>query len=330
MGDAPGEYLQRYGLDAGATGPCGARRGGDAPGTDEPRRRDRRPIADDPERSLITLQVEMGVAVRMACLELLVGAYLSGSDSTGASPATLRTKQLPPDAAAMNRAERLIDAVETLYRQAVEGAPGSRSERSSACRPGALDSCGSRDSTRRARSSGCCRRRAELLRASCRERKPSHETGGLRRSRSLCGLLRLRAAFWPASVDEWQRRRAAGRLRPITGGGGLRPSTGGRGGERMATCWSAARGRDRAGGPPRPTSACELGLVERKASRLAGIHRSRRTADERSNRHPSACRRRHLHPLVDAGVELVGGDILRRDRPGIGPVAGKRKRSARF
>jgi aspartate carbamoyltransferase catalytic subunit len=31
-------------------------------------------VADDPERSLITLQVEMGVAVRMACLELLVGA----------------------------------------------------------------------------------------------------------------------------------------------------------------------------------------------------------------------------------------------------------------
>jgi aspartate carbamoyltransferase catalytic subunit len=30
-------------------------------------------IADDPERSLITLQVEMGVATRMACLELVVG-----------------------------------------------------------------------------------------------------------------------------------------------------------------------------------------------------------------------------------------------------------------
>ena len=30
-------------------------------------------IADDPERSLITLQVEMGVAVRMACLEMLIG-----------------------------------------------------------------------------------------------------------------------------------------------------------------------------------------------------------------------------------------------------------------
>ena len=29
-------------------------------------------LADDPERSLITLQVEMGVAVRMACLELLL------------------------------------------------------------------------------------------------------------------------------------------------------------------------------------------------------------------------------------------------------------------
>ncbi|HEX4800065.1 MAG TPA: aspartate carbamoyltransferase catalytic subunit, partial [Sphingomicrobium sp.] len=29
-------------------------------------------IADNPQRSLITLQVEMGVAVRMACLEMLV------------------------------------------------------------------------------------------------------------------------------------------------------------------------------------------------------------------------------------------------------------------
>jgi aspartate carbamoyltransferase catalytic subunit len=30
-------------------------------------------VADDPQRSLITLQVETGVAVRMACLELLAG-----------------------------------------------------------------------------------------------------------------------------------------------------------------------------------------------------------------------------------------------------------------
>ena len=29
-------------------------------------------LADDPERSLILLQVELGVAVRMACLELLM------------------------------------------------------------------------------------------------------------------------------------------------------------------------------------------------------------------------------------------------------------------
>jgi aspartate carbamoyltransferase catalytic subunit len=29
-------------------------------------------IADDPSRSLITAQVEMGVAARMACLELLL------------------------------------------------------------------------------------------------------------------------------------------------------------------------------------------------------------------------------------------------------------------
>jgi aspartate carbamoyltransferase catalytic subunit len=30
-------------------------------------------VADDSERSLIPLQVEMGVAIRMACLEYLVG-----------------------------------------------------------------------------------------------------------------------------------------------------------------------------------------------------------------------------------------------------------------
>jgi aspartate carbamoyltransferase catalytic subunit len=29
-------------------------------------------IADNPQRSLVTLQVEMGVAVRMACLEMLM------------------------------------------------------------------------------------------------------------------------------------------------------------------------------------------------------------------------------------------------------------------
>ena len=31
-------------------------------------------VADDPDRSLIALQVEMGVAVRMACLEQVIAA----------------------------------------------------------------------------------------------------------------------------------------------------------------------------------------------------------------------------------------------------------------
>ena len=72
LGDAPGEYLSRYGLtrerlataspDAAVMHPGPMNRGVEI--EDE--------IADDPERSLITLQVEMGVAVRMACLELVL------------------------------------------------------------------------------------------------------------------------------------------------------------------------------------------------------------------------------------------------------------------
>ena len=42
LGDAPGEYLRRYGLTARAAGARGARRGRDASRADEPRRRDRR------------------------------------------------------------------------------------------------------------------------------------------------------------------------------------------------------------------------------------------------------------------------------------------------
>lgn len=71
LGDGPGEYLARYGLTAGrlrraATGvaimhPGPINRGVEIEGD----------LADDPDRSLITLQVEMGVAVRMACLDLL-------------------------------------------------------------------------------------------------------------------------------------------------------------------------------------------------------------------------------------------------------------------
>ena len=69
--DAPGEYLAAYGLteDRFATAAPGAvvmhpgpiNRGVEIDGL----------LADDPERSLITRQVEMGVAVRMACLDLL-------------------------------------------------------------------------------------------------------------------------------------------------------------------------------------------------------------------------------------------------------------------
>ena len=72
LGDGPGEYLSRYGLtrerlataspDALVMHPGPMNRGVEIDGD----------IADDPKRSLITLQVEMGVAVRMACLELVV------------------------------------------------------------------------------------------------------------------------------------------------------------------------------------------------------------------------------------------------------------------
>jgi aspartate carbamoyltransferase catalytic subunit len=72
LGDAPGEYLDRYGLTAERLAraapvalvmhPGPMNRGVEIDGS----------IADDPRRSLITLQVEMGVAVRMACLEMLI------------------------------------------------------------------------------------------------------------------------------------------------------------------------------------------------------------------------------------------------------------------
>lgn len=73
LGDAPGEYLARYGLTSARFTTASPSAVVMHPG---PMNRgveieDR--IADDPERSLITLQVEMGVAVRMACLELVVG-----------------------------------------------------------------------------------------------------------------------------------------------------------------------------------------------------------------------------------------------------------------
>jgi len=77
LNDAPGEYLARYGLtaermtraaaNAVVMHPGPINRGVEIDGA----------LADDPERSLITLQVEMGVAVRMACLELLTAERLA-------------------------------------------------------------------------------------------------------------------------------------------------------------------------------------------------------------------------------------------------------------
>ena len=74
LGDAPGEYLARYGLTqarfaraaahAVVMHPGPINRGVEIDGA----------IADDCERSLIVRQVEMGVAVRMACLDLLTAS----------------------------------------------------------------------------------------------------------------------------------------------------------------------------------------------------------------------------------------------------------------
>jgi aspartate carbamoyltransferase catalytic subunit len=74
LGDGPGEYLSRYGLTAErlATASPSAVVMHPGPMNRGVEIEDR--IADDPERSLITLQVEMGVAVRMACLEMVVGS----------------------------------------------------------------------------------------------------------------------------------------------------------------------------------------------------------------------------------------------------------------
>jgi aspartate carbamoyltransferase catalytic subunit len=76
LGDAPGEYLERFGLteerfataapDAVIMHPGPINRGVEIDGS----------LADHPTRSLIVRQVEMGVAVRMACLDLLTAERL--------------------------------------------------------------------------------------------------------------------------------------------------------------------------------------------------------------------------------------------------------------
>jgi aspartate carbamoyltransferase catalytic subunit len=71
LGDAPGEYLERHGLTAERLARAAPNAAVMHPGPMNRGIEIESAVADDPQRSLITLQVEMGVAVRMACLELL-------------------------------------------------------------------------------------------------------------------------------------------------------------------------------------------------------------------------------------------------------------------
>jgi aspartate carbamoyltransferase catalytic subunit len=72
LGDAPGEYLARYGLTSERLAQAAPNALVMHPGPMNRGVEIESAIADDPDRSLITLQVEMGVAARMACLELLL------------------------------------------------------------------------------------------------------------------------------------------------------------------------------------------------------------------------------------------------------------------
>ena len=74
LDDAPGEYLERYGLTANRLARAAPGAVVMHPGPMNRGVEIADDVADDPERSLILLQVEAGVAVRMACLELLASA----------------------------------------------------------------------------------------------------------------------------------------------------------------------------------------------------------------------------------------------------------------
>ena len=71
LGDAPGEYLDHYGLTAPRLALASPQAVVMHPGPMNRGVEIDDAIADDPVRSLITSQVEHGVAVRMACLEML-------------------------------------------------------------------------------------------------------------------------------------------------------------------------------------------------------------------------------------------------------------------
>ena len=72
LGGAPGEYLDRYGLTTERLSGAAPKAVVMHPGPMNRGVEIDSMVADDPQRSLIALQVEMGVAVRMACLEMLV------------------------------------------------------------------------------------------------------------------------------------------------------------------------------------------------------------------------------------------------------------------
>ena len=73
LGDAPGEYLARYGLTAERLARASPEAVVMHPGPMNRGVEIASEVADDPQRSLIPLQVEIGVAIRMACLDYLVG-----------------------------------------------------------------------------------------------------------------------------------------------------------------------------------------------------------------------------------------------------------------
>jgi aspartate carbamoyltransferase catalytic subunit len=74
LGDGPGEYLERYGLTPERLEKAAANAVVMHPGPMNRGVEIDSLVADDPQRSLIALQVEMGVAMRMACLQMLIGA----------------------------------------------------------------------------------------------------------------------------------------------------------------------------------------------------------------------------------------------------------------
>ena len=69
-----GEYLARYGLTAERLARAAPAAAVMHPGPMNRNVEIADEVADDPERSLILLQVEAGVATRMACLELVTTA----------------------------------------------------------------------------------------------------------------------------------------------------------------------------------------------------------------------------------------------------------------